>query len=316
MSEQKNSLKYVFQQFLVDQKLVNQKIIIAVSGGVDSMVLLDIANQVVERKNLAVFHVNHNTRTQNITEQNFLAKLCQSQNITFLTYTLNEKSTQNQENNWRNARKKFGIDAKKKFGATHILTAHHATDLVETMIFRLTKGAGPRGLCPFDTTTKPFWQIPKKNLLDYARANNLNWFEDDSNQDTTFQRNLIRHDVLPALRKITPNLEQVFVKEAKLFGQLEVYLEKTVQTILNQYISNSGQASDLNPKTQTAIPLSDFLGWDLFIQKAILRKISDGTPSSAEINDCLRWLQNNPAGQSEKKINGVKIIINKNKIVF
>jgi tRNA(Ile)-lysidine synthetase-like protein len=329
-SKSKHDLKNIFQQFLVEQDLVDKKILLAVSGGVDSMVLFNVAQQSIEAKNLAVFHVNHGTRAQNETEQNFLEDSCIQKNITWHGYAINAQPTKNKENSWRQTRKNLAIDAQKKFGADRTLTAHHATDLVETMIFRLTKGAGPSGMSPFDTTTKPFWQVPKKNLLHYAQHNELTWFEDASNEDTKYQRNLIRQKILPALREITPNLEKVFVKEATLFGQLDDYVQSTVKKILNKYQSRP-QSEDavtlINSKLNSAaaptrssikykIPLTEFLDWEVIIQRSVLRNIAGTKPSSAEIDDCLRWICGKPRGGSEKKIGAKKIVINKNNIYF
>jgi tRNA(Ile)-lysidine synthase len=202
-----------------------------------------------------------------------------------------------QESSWRKSRQELSQKAAQDFGGNSILTAHHATDLVETMIFRLTKGCGISGLSPFDISTKPFWQIPKTELINYAKQNNLKWHEDTSNLDTDFQRNLIRQNILPQLRKITPNLEKVFVKESIIFSQ--------TQDFLNQQIN-----------LKNNLKLQDFQNLHSILQKEFLRKISKTTPSFSEIKDCLNWLKNNPQGNSKKEIGKTKLSINKNNIFW
>ena len=180
------------------------------------------------------------------------------------------------------------------------MTAHHATDLVETMIFRLTKGCGPNGLSPFEINTKPFWQIPKIELITYAKANKLKWNEDMTNKEIVHERNLIRHNVIPELRKITPNLEQVFVRESKIFAGISDYLAQEVR-----------QKAD-----KKSISLEKFLKLPLALQTELLREISQKITSTSEINDCLKWLKNEPDGNSQKFIGGTELSLIKGEIIW
>ena len=292
----KADFKKIFNQFLIDQNLVDQKILLMISGGVDSMVLLDVAVQVVKPKNLVVFHLNHNARVDSAADLKFVQKICSEKNITFYheTLPLSKRRTKgdfkNQESSWRNMRKMLSQEVADKFGATKILTAHHATDLVETMIFRLTKGTGTDGLSPFDTSTKPFWQVPKTEIVNYAEQNNLEWREDPTNLECHHQRNLIRHQVLPALREITPNLEKVFVRESQLFAQTNDFINQSVLDSCHPELDSG------------SMPLSSFLALSPILQCTWLRQVSGGTPSLSEIEDCLKWLTGKPEGNTEKKI--------------
>ncbi len=290
--------KRTFQTFLKTQNLENEKILLMVSGGVDSVVLFDIATKVLKPKNIAVFHLDHNYRKDSKKDLEFVQEMCSICNIKFYSHTLtNDNVDKNsQESFWRKSRQKLSKESANNFGAKAILTAHHATDLVETMIFRLTKGCGISGLAPFDISTKPFWQIPKSEIIDYAKNNNLKWREDSSNLNTDFQRNLIRHKVLPSLREITPNLEKVFVKESIIFTETQDFLDQ--QIIINN------------------LKLEDFQKLHSILQKEFLRKISKKSPSFSEIADCLKWLNNNPKGNSKKEIGETKIIIKKGKIIW
>ena len=217
----------------------------------------------------------------------------------FYTKTLQKpaKDQKSVENYWRKARKEYASQYAQKLDCKRIITAHHATDLVETMVFRLTKGAGPSGLSPFDISTKPFWEVSKTDLLAYAKDRNLTWIEDTSNQDTDYERNLIRHEVLPHLRTITPNLEKVFTNEAKNFALCADYL--------NQQIPN-----DKEP-----LPLTKFLSLHPVLQRHWLYKMAQGKASSSDIEDTLRWLTHKPQGGS-KKILGAKELRLKDQNIF
>lgn len=291
------SLSTILKAFLQGQKLVDQKLLLMVSGGIDSMVLLDVALKTLELEQFAVFHLNHNSRVKSVDDLIFVQNICSKNNIKFYGEKLDTQPEKNIEASWRGERKRLSKKAASEFGAAKILTGHHATDLTETMIFRLTKGAGPSGLAPFDTSTKPFWNIPKQALLEYAEKNQLEWQEDDSNLNTKFKRNLIRHDVLPALRKITPHLESVFVRESETFAQLQDFLNEQLQTHCALEIE------------QQAIALDKFLNLHPTLQNELLRTIATKTPSQAELSDCLKWLLNNPAGGSKKDIGAAALQI-------
>lgn len=306
-----NNPTQAFKIFLQQQNLEGAKLLLMVSGGVDSIVLLHVATQVVKPENLAVFHLNHNARPEAQKDEFFVQNLCSKLNIKFYSQLLypgiNKNSasrSRDQENQWRKERQQLSANAASNFGAVRILTAHHATDLVETMIFRLTKGSGPGGLAPFDVSTKPFWQLPKQTLLDYATEHQLEWREDDSNLNTKFERNLIRSQVLPALRKITPNLEQVFVREAKTFNQLQQFLTNQLQTQCQ---------TELDDK---AIALEKFTQLEPIMQAELLRTIAIKTPSQSELEDCLKWLTNKPQGNSEKMIGGTQLKLQQNQLYW
>ena len=294
----------IFSQFLKSSNLETAKLLLMVSGGVDSMVLLDLALKSLPADQLAVFHLDHNARLDSGKDLNFVQNLCSKNNIKFYSEKLDTQPLINVEAPWREERKRLSQKAADDFGATKILTAHHATDLTETMIFRLTKGAGPNGLSPFDISTKPFWNMAKQTLLKYAQEHQLEWQEDVTNLNTKFERNLIRAEVLPTLRKITPNLETVFVRESETFAQL--------QDFLSQQLNFSCQTE----LKQKSITLKKFLDLHPALQREFLRAVALKIPSQAELDDCLKWLHNEPQGNSIKKIGGTLLGVKTNHLYW
>ncbi len=292
------NLEQVFTEFIERESLAKKKLLLLVSGGVDSIVLLNVATKICDKKLIEVLHFNHNVRKNSVHDFSLVENLCKKLKVKFHGEILPLIKKSDQENQWRKLRQKISRDLTNKIKTKRILTAHHATDLVETMIFRLTKGCGPNGLSPFDLGTKPFWQVPKSELINYAKLNNLIWNEDETNKKLVHIRNLMRHKVLPELRKITPNLEKIFVREAEIFAGITEFL--------NQEISEKVAKKE--------ILLHDFLKLPFALQTELLRKISREIPSMSEISDCLKWLQNEPQGSSQKKIGGTKLELIKNKI--
>jgi tRNA(Ile)-lysidine synthase len=294
------SLEKIFVEFLTQENLAERKILLAISGGVDSMVLFEVAQRTVNPKHLAVFHLDHGTRTQSKKDCEFVQKMCSEKKIAFYGDKLDTVPEKNKEKSWRDERNHRSQLASKHFKAKRILTAHHATDLVETMIFRLTKGTGLAGLSPFDISTKPFWNVPKSEIEAYAKKHKLKFVQDKSNNDTEFERNLIRHKVVPHLRKITPNLEKVFVTEAEIFSETA----KFVQLEMKRHLQSKN------------IALEVFLELHPTLQKEFLRHIASKTPSSSEVDDCLKWICGSPKGNSIKSIGGTPLKIVSQKLTW
>jgi len=264
------------------------------------MVLLDTACKTVDPKHLAVFHLDHGARKQSKKDSEFVQKMCSDKKLSFYGDKLDRVPSKNKEKSWRDERNTRSQDAAKHFGAKRILTAHHATDLVETMIFRLTKGTGLAGLSPFDISTKPFWNIPRSDIEAYAKKHKIKFVEDKSNNDTELERNLIRHKIVPHLRKITPNLEKVFVTEAEIFSETA----KFVQLEMQRHLKSRN------------IALEVFLELHTILQKEFLRHIATKTPSASEVDDCLKWINGKPKGNSTKSIGGTPLKIVRGKLMW
>ncbi len=292
-------IEKTFQNYLQKEALEKKRLLLMVSGGVDSMTLLYVAQKFVEPKKLAVLHVNHRTRVECEEEFNFVQKKCSGYGIRFFGKRINDVPEKNKEDSWRRTRVGFQSEVQKEFPFDRVLTAHHATDLVETMIFRLTKGCGVDGLSPFDVSTKPFWDIPKSEIIEYAKTQNIEWKEDFSNNNIIHERNRIRQNIIPELRKITPNLEKVFVRESVNFGEVAGFLSASVEKCHG-----------------ASLRLDEFLQFHPAQKKQFLRSIAKKTPSASEVDDCLRWLKNNPPGNSEKEIGGAFLQIKSGEIFW
>ncbi|HEY5713856.1 MAG TPA: tRNA lysidine(34) synthetase TilS, partial [Candidatus Gracilibacteria bacterium] len=261
------------------------------------MALLAVASQCHPSELLHVLHFNHQSREGNKEDEKLVQNFCSKLNIPCTIKCLNKaKTSQNLEQYWRTERQEYSIKLATEIKVDRILTAHHATDLVETMIFRLAKGCGVGGLSPFDRSTKPFWSLPKTDLIEYAQDHKLTWHEDPSNDDTHHQRNLIRHQVLPQLRKITPNLEKVFVSESIIFGEIDAYLKDQIAKIKDQKSDNCYLVSDI-----CSLPKA--------LQREILRSITKKTPSFDEMEDFFKWIENEPQGGSQKDLGGTRFSV-------
>ena len=186
-------------------------LLLAVSGGLDSICLAHyfIANrEALGIEWLGIAHVHHGLREGTADrDAAFVEAFARKYNVPFFLKKLDGESLKNAEGsleeNARDARYKALLEAAKNCDA--IVTAHHAGDQVETMYMRLRRGttlAGPRGIQDVrDNIYRPFLSVTRADLLAYARKNNLEWCEDESNSDVKFARNKVRHVYLPQLAR-------------------------------------------------------------------------------------------------------------------
>lgn len=225
--------------------LKGNKIGLAVSGGVDSVVLLDIFNKLKNKYdlNLYVLHYNHKWRKTSSVDTKLVRNYCQKNKIKFLYEESKENIIKNEEHA-RNQRYSFFKDCAKKHDLKFICTAHHKDDHVETILFRLARGTGPKGLFPIKELSnlsnktklcRPFLQISKEQIYLYAKKNKLIYIDDETNNNLKYKRNLIRAKVLPNLKMINKEyLNNILACSNLVYSQnvaLDGYFSKLVKNL-------------------------------------------------------------------------------------
>lgn len=172
--------------------------IVAVSGGVDSMALLDMLRQQPGLR-LVVAHADHGIRPDSHKDRQLVEQYAAAHGLRF-EYVKLKLSQNTSENTARQARYRFLRQCSRKYNARAITTAHHQDDLIETAVIALIRGTGWRGLAPFAHGTdivRPLLDTPKHVLIGYARKHNLPWREDVTNTDPRYLRNYIRLNLVP-----------------------------------------------------------------------------------------------------------------------
>lgn len=167
------------------------KCVLAISGGVDSVVLLDVFVRSAEHE-IIVAHYDHGIRPESAADARFVAGLCQKYNVSFETER-GELGESASEESARNKRYKFLKRITKKHDA-QLVTAHHLDDLVETIAINLTRGTGWRGLCGMSDPSicRPLIGKTKQWIYDYALEHRLEWVEDETNATGRYLRNRLR----------------------------------------------------------------------------------------------------------------------------
>lgn len=181
--------------------------VVAVSGGVDSVVLLDMLHKQQLRKpkdlKLVVAHFDHGIRSDSADDRRLVQKLAKEYQLPFVyeAVTLGPNASEAQA---RTARYGFLEKVRESTGAIGIITAHHQDDVLETAVHNILRGTGRRGMTALKNTSdicRPLLHVSKKHIHEYATANRLTWHEDVTNMDTKYLRNYIRHNLMS---KFTP----------------------------------------------------------------------------------------------------------------
>jgi tRNA(Ile)-lysidine synthase len=211
--------------------------VVAVSGGVDSGVLLDmLASQPGLR--LIVAHYDHGIREDSAEDREHVEALARNYKLPFI-YEEGKLGKGASEDAARQARYEFLRRVKKEQGADKIVTAHHQDDLLETVIHNLTRGTGRLGLAPMRSSpdiVRPLIDTPKSELLAYAKEHKLKWREDSTNSDETYKRNYIRHKIVP---RLSPAGREKLLKLAEKTGEHNQEIDKLIRVFLRA--TSSGQ---------------------------------------------------------------------------
>jgi len=178
------------------------KYVVAVSGGVDSVVLLDLLSQRPDLE-LVVAHFDHGIRPDSAEDEKFVRQLADKQGLPYVSGKAELGQGAN-EAMAREARYEFLRKAMEDSGADAIFTAHHLDDKLETAILNMLRGTRRKGLTALksqDDIWRPLLRVSKVELQDYARQQRLEWREDSTNQDDKYLRNYVRHNIVPKLDK-------------------------------------------------------------------------------------------------------------------
>lgn len=203
--------------------LKKSKLLIAVSGGVDSMVLVDLFKKL--KYNITIAHCNFKLRNEESDlDEVFVRTYALENSIPFYFKEFVTKlPKQSLQMAARTLRYNWFYDVLKKEKLDYLLTAHHLDDSLETFILNLSRASGIEGLTGIkasnDIIARPLLIFSKNQILNYAKNNNIHWREDSTNIKDDYQRNLIRNKVIPHLKKIHPNFLEQSRKTMKFLSQ-------------------------------------------------------------------------------------------------
>ena len=220
--------------------MTTKKYIVAVSGGIDSVVLLH--KLVAQNSNpnspnvFVVAHFDHGIREDSKDDALFVKALAQTYDLEFVCERA-ELGHGASEAEAREARYVFLYKVMQAYGAEAIITAHHQDDVIETILVNVLRGTSPRGLIGYSrqNIVRPLLDKPKSWILDYATKNNLHWHEDSTNADIEYLRNYIRLKLIPKLEyeHVNKLLEyRKYVSEA--YQEIDMLIKSLIVQITNK----------------------------------------------------------------------------------
>lgn len=225
-------------EFLEENITDNSKVIIACSGGPDSMCLLNLLIKLKINKNLEliVAHVNHKLRSASDDEAKMVEEYAKKNNVTFELQELDYQNAKFSEDDAHRKRYKFFKSLIKKYKANYLVTAHHGDDLIETILMRIARGSNLNGYIGIKritqnedyVTLRPLLSTTKDEIIKYNESENIPYVIDESNDSLKYTRNRYRKNVLPFLKNED---EYIHLKYLKFSEELEEY-----DNFVNNYI--------------------------------------------------------------------------------
>ncbi len=246
-----------------------KRFLIAYSGGMDSHVLLHILYSLRQQNPkllLRAVHVHHGLSANADAWVAHCRKVCSELEIEFIVKYVDVPSNKGKHSLEAIARKlRYQEFAKLLHADECVVTAHHADDQAETVLLQMFRGAGVNGLAAMpklkDHLLRPLLQFSRAELQQYAEEHKLQWIEDESNENTGFERNFMRHELLPEIRNRWPGIVAVLGRVAENCGEALELLEQVAE---QDYELIKGQTKD-------TLAISKLLELDIARQNNVIR---------------------------------------------
>lgn len=225
-------------QFINQHQLLNEKanVIVGISGGADSVVLLYLLNK-LGYKCIAA-HCNFTLRgNESKADEQFVERFaqqlgCEFRHTTFNTKEIAQNTNRSIEMTARDLRYEWFEQQRVETGSNTIAVAHHANDLAETLLLNITRGTGHKGLTSMQpqrgNIIRPLLCVTREEIESYAKEQGLTFRTDSTNADTEIQRNRIRHNVIPQLEAINPSFVQTMSSNHKVWCNTEQLVQWSI----------------------------------------------------------------------------------------
>lgn len=256
-------IKKVVANFLKNNNINKEdNLILGLSGGVDSMTLFDVLTKL--GYHVIIAHVNHHKREESETEEKAIKDMAEALNVPFEKLDFYDDYTDNFHNLAHHARYEFFKKLSIKYHTKYIVTAHHADDQIETILIKILEGSnlyGYGGISKINDDgtfilVRPLLTFSKAELYQYAKVNNLVYFEDSSNSEDHYLRNRIRHQIIPLLKDECPDI----------YNKIDEYSNQIKEAFSYIRTSSIKYLDENNNK----IDLTTFRNFDIALKKDII----------------------------------------------
>ena len=299
----------------------DESIIVAVSGGPDSMALLDLLIKVRNEAkfNIVCAHVNHNVREESKDELEFVKEYCQKNNVVFESLVVDKWQKDNFHALARKVRYDFFESLLKKYNSQYLFLAHHGDDLIETILMRLTRGSSFAGYHAFleiehrqnYSIIRPLLNLSKQEIEEYDNINNIKFVIDKSNFKDKYTRNRYRKYVLPFLKQENNNVIEKFKEFSETIYNYEEYIMKEVLANYGDIVDNNIVNLDILKKKDKFIQIKILEKWLFSSLKENIKYIN-----KKHINEIFKIISSNKPNIILNFPNKIYIIKNYDKLMI
>lgn len=306
------------------------KIVLGVSGGPDSMCMLDMMRELKEEKNINfeiyVAHVNHMIREEAIDDEKYVQNYCLKHNIEFFVKRADVQKIANDkkigtEEAGRKVRYDFFEEVLQKTGSNKIAIAHNKNDKIETIIMHLLRGSGLSGLKGIEPIRdnkyiRPLIECERQEIEQYCKNRKLQPRIDKTNFENEYTRNKIRNIVIPYIKKeFNPNIIQTLSRLSEVATDESNYIDLQTQRIYNKLLIEKTDK-------QIILKLKEFNQQEKVIQKRLVLKTIKELNGSTDriekihIEDIIKLCANNIGNKYLTPNKNLKILVKNKKIFF
>ncbi len=306
-------------------------LVLGVSGGPDSISMLDILRTIKEEKEMdfeiVVAHINHGLRENAKIDEEYVKSYCEKYNIPFYALhadvkKLAEEEKRGLEETGRDVRYKFYDEVLEKTKSNKIAIAHNANDYVETIIMNVLRGSGPNGLKGIEIKQgkyiRPLLVSKREEIEAYCTEEKLDPRHDESNDENEYTRNKIRNIVIPYIEKeFNPNFLETLTRLSEIVKEEQEYLNKKVENFYKEICIEEALDQD---ERQIVLDLRKFNEEEIVLQKKVIllsiQKIFGNTKGieKKHVEDMVKLCNNNVGNKYLTPNKKTKIVIKNKKI--
>ena len=323
-----NILKTITKYTLIED---GDKIVVGVSGGPDSMCLINVLNDIKNDKTLnfelVVAHVNHNIREEAKSDEEFVIDYCKSKNIEVFVSSVDvlkqaDEEKKSTEETGRNIRYEFFEEVLRKTNANKIATAHTTNDNAETVLMNMMRGSGTSGLKGIRAIRdrkfiRPLIEITREEVEKYCLENKLNPRIDKTNFENEYTRNKVRNLLIPFIKEnFNPNIVMSVNRLSNIIDEENEYLEKIIE---QKY---KGILVDENRGQQIVLDLKKFNNEELVIKKRLILYTINRLQGNAQgigkihIEDIIKLCEKSLGNKYLTPNKNIKVLVKDKKIFY
>lgn len=317
----------------------NNKLVIGVSGGPDSICILHVLNSLKEKLKIEIFvaHVNHMIREEADSETKYVQDFCKNLGIDCFVKKIDvieyaKKHKIGTEEAGRIIRYDFFDEVAKKVSASKIVTAHNSNDNAETVLLNILRGSGLSGLKGIEPIRdnkyiRPLIETERKDIEEYCAKNNLDPKIDKTNLESIYKRNKVRNDLIPYIQKeFNPNFLKTINRLSEVATEENEYMEKIVQITFKEINVGADVSvchkTELSSQNQITLDLKKFNSLELVIKRRVIlytiSKVVGNTLGIEKVNidEIIKLCENNIGNKYLTPTKNIKIAIKNKKIYF